>query len=301
MRIEVMLRYTSIALLVTVICLSTVSWAQPISGTYTGIVTSASDPLQSAFGRDPAEWIGQTITGTFVFDSSVPGVGDRDPDPENWTLGPVPGPGPFIEFVTLTAEIDGQSFETSSAELGTIFFGDVVGIHDQGAFHWFAPQDSYVGSGRSVIGFDAYFQSGGVQFDGVSLSLDPALLAFGHGVVEDLASDPFGNTIRHGLIHFQLTNVTLSIPNAAEQIAELVSMVVELNLSRGLSVALDRKLQNAMDALDRASAGDSPAAIGMLHAFTQNVRAQSGRAISQAQAAQLIAAAQAIIATLEAD
>lgn len=189
---------------------STVGYASPISGTFTGIVTSASDPGQASFGRDPAAWVGKTVSGTFSFDLSTPGIGDANPDAGAFTFSPVPGPGPFVEFVSVVVEIDGQSFVSQTAGLGTVLFGDVVGLDPT----TFAPQDSGVSFlGRTVLGFDAFWSPGGIGFDGTSLALDPAKFLSGFGIVEDLRT---GSPGRAGLIRFDVTSVAVvPVPAAA--------------------------------------------------------------------------------------
>ena len=92
--------------------------------------------------------------------------------------------------------------------------------------------------------------------------------------------------------------ITLLTP--ATLLGELVTTVVDFNLGSGIGNALDRKLENVLNAMDRALAGDEPAAIGITYAFIQSVEAQRGKALSEAQADELVAAAEAIIRTLEA-
>jgi hypothetical protein len=93
---------------------------------------------------------------------------------------------------------------------------------------------------------------------------------------------------------------TLSSGGSVEELfAELVATVVALNINAGISNALDSKVQNAIDALDRAQTGDSAAAIGILYAFIQSVDAQRDKSISSSDADELIAKATAIIDRLE--
>jgi hypothetical protein len=189
---------------------SAVGYASPISGTFTGIVTSASDPGQASFGRDPAAWVGKPVSGTFSVDLSTPGIGDANPDAGAFTFSPVPGPGPFVEFVSVAVEIDGQSFIGQTTGLGTVLFGDVVGLDPIR----FAPQDSGVSFlGRTVLGFDSFWSPGGVAFNGTNLSLDPAKFFWGFGIVEDLRP---GSPGRAGLIRFDVTSVAVvPVPAAA--------------------------------------------------------------------------------------
>ena len=79
----------------------------------------------------------------------------------------------------------------------------------------------------------------------------------------------------------------------------LVTSVVSYNLAAGIGNSLDSKLQNAIDALDRAQNGDEASAIGILYAFIQSVEAQRGKKLTDAQASELVESAQAIIDALD--
>jgi hypothetical protein len=81
-------------------------------------------------------------------------------------------------------------------------------------------------------------------------------------------------------------------------LTDLIGDVMNLNLQAGIGNALDSKLQNAIEGLDRAQAGDVASAIGMLYAFIQSAEAQRGKALTEEQADQLVASAQAIIDAL---
>jgi hypothetical protein len=70
-------------------------------------------------------------------------------------------------------------------------------------------------------------------------------------------------------------------------LSTLAAFVQTLNLSNGISNSLDMKLQNALQALDSANAGDSRTACHRIGAFLNEVRAQSGKALTIAQAGQL--------------
>jgi hypothetical protein len=97
---------------------------------------------------------------------------------------------------------------------------------------------------------------------------------------------------------YQIERVTIS---PEDLLSDLVAQVIELNVSAGVGNALDSKLQNALDALDRAQDGDSPAAIGMLYAFIQSVEAQRDKAVTSDQADALTSTAERLITILEAD
>jgi hypothetical protein len=83
---------------------------------------------------------------------------------------------------------------------------------------------------------------------------------------------------------------------AIEQLAETVAA---MNLQNGIENSLDAKLDAALGALDDLNANDDVAACNTLEAFINDVEAQRGNKLTDAQADQLIAAAQAIQASLD--
>jgi hypothetical protein len=91
---------------------------------------------------------------------------------------------------------------------------------------------------------------------------------------------------------------SLSLPSAEELLSNLVAVVLDQNLMGGISNALDRKLQNALAAMDRARSGDNASAIGILYAFIQSVEAQRGKEITETDADQLVFSAKAVIDAL---
>ncbi len=64
-----------------------------------------------------------------------------------------------------------------------------------------------------------------------------------------------------------------------------------LNLAGGIANSLDAKLQNVLAALDDASAGNRLSACNRMGAFLNEVRAQTDKTLTEAQAAQLTAMA----------
>jgi hypothetical protein len=87
------------------------------------------------------------------------------------------------------------------------------------------------------------------------------------------------------------TTFTVTVVGAADQLQQLAAAVVGV----GPGTSLADKVQAAETYL---AAGDVADADGVLNAFINEVKAQSGKKIPQAQAAQLIAAAQRIIAVI---
>jgi hypothetical protein len=82
----------------------------------------------------------------------------------------------------------------------------------------------------------------------------------------------------------------------AQAIADLMVLVASFQLHHGIANSLDTKLQAALDALN---GGNPVGAVSALQDFVNEVEAQSGKKkLTTAQADQLIAAAQRIIAVL---
>lgn len=82
--------------------------------------------------------------------------------------------------------------------------------------------------------------------------------------------------------------------SATGLLATLATFVQTLNLSNGISNSLDAKLQNALEALDAAKAGDSVSACNRITAFQNEVTAQAGKAFTTTQAAQLATLAEQV-------
>ena len=89
---------------------------------------------------------------------------------------------------------------------------------------------------------------------------------------------------------------TFSVPlgTVVDTIPELIALVESFNLKQGISNSLDAKLENAQKALDRAKAGDTGSACHLLDAFVNEVNAQEGHELTEAQADKLRDAAGAI-------
>jgi uncharacterized delta-60 repeat protein len=85
---------------------------------------------------------------------------------------------------------------------------------------------------------------------------------------------------------------------AVGAIQQLIIQVIGLNLQQGIENGLDAKLDAAVQALDDINQNNDTAAIQVLGAFITAVEGQRGNKISEADADDLIATAQAIIAVL---
>jgi len=77
-------------------------------------------------------------------------------------------------------------------------------------------------------------------------------------------------------------------PSIGQLITELAARISAFNLPRGTEQSLTVKLEHALRSIDR---GHFTAACGQLDAFANEARAQSGKALSIGQAAQVIASA----------
>ena len=86
--------------------------------------------------------------------------------------------------------------------------------------------------------------------------------------------------------------------DVSDQIGQLTALVQSFNLKQGITNSLDVKLQNVQAALAATKAGDTITACNLMGAFINEVQAQSGKAITVQQAAQLIQAANDIRASL---
>ena len=125
---------------------------------------------------------------------------------------------------------------------------------------------------------------------GVSVACTPpsgSTFAIGTSTVTCTATDAAGNSASKT---FQVT-----IVDAAGQTTNLSALVSSLGLDHGIENSLLAKLSNALAAI---SAGNLGSACGLLDAFINEVQAQTGKKITAAQAAQLIAAATQIKAVL---
>ena len=87
---------------------------------------------------------------------------------------------------------------------------------------------------------------------------------------------------------------TVPLGSVVDTIPELIALVESFNLQRGISNSLDAKLDNAQKALDRARAGDTGSACHLMDAFVNEVNAQEGHELTDAQADRLRDAAGAI-------
>ena len=258
-------------------------------GTFTAIVTAASDPGQLSFGRDSADWVGRSVIGHFAYDVETTGVNDQNPAAGFWGYG---DPSRNTDWVTLSATIDGVVFHAqplTGDTRGTVTGGVVIADNSYGAGDWFGVQHSYaIVGGRSVVGFDVFGLASLFSYavsDGVVSFPFPAAGATGSGVIEDLY-EPGGVVQRHGLIRFSLTSLTFG-KSTETLIAELLTAVIAVG--PGSSLADKMAIVQAYYA-----AGDAAAACAELTAFENQVKAQTDKKLTASQAAGMFRDSQAI-------
>lgn len=92
-----------------------------------------------------------------------------------------------------------------------------------------------------------------------------------------------------------VSNTGSEPPLVEDLIAELVEKIALLDIRPGIINALISKLEYALKVLEDENTTNDISAINVLHAFINNVEAQRGKVISDADADDLIAAAQALI------
>jgi len=258
--------------------------AAVVEGTFTAVVTSASDPGQLSFNRDPVDWVGRTVTGAFSYDVQTPGVVDVVSTAILIYAG-------VVDFVHATATIDGVEFTAQPVVGGTNVVADSLPLSDNtfGGGDWFSVQDSFARvGGRTVVGFDVFGPASLFSYtgsDGVVSFPFPTAGATGSGLIEDLY-EPGGVVQRHGLIRFSLTSLTFG-KSTETLIADLLTVVT--GVGPGSSLADKMAIVQAQYA-----AGDAAAACVELTAFENQVTAQSGKKLTVAQAVALLAEAQAI-------
>jgi hypothetical protein len=110
--------------------------------------------------------------------------------------------------------------------------------------------------------------------------------AIGTTNVTCMATDASGNRAS--------ASFTVTVKGAADQISDVVTAVKALDAKQGVVESLDAKLQNVLDALNSAKAGDRTTACKKLDSFVNEVQAQTGKALTQSDADRVIADARRI-------
>jgi ELWxxDGT repeat protein len=155
-------------------------------------------------------------------------------------------------------------------------------------------REAAVYSGTTSSDADGFLTTFAWSFsDGTSASgptVGHTFNASGNYVVGLTVTDDFGTTAS--------TTVAIHVMSESEAIANLAALVASFNLQQGIANSLDQKLQNVLEALNSANAGNRQDAANKLQSFINEVEAQRDKKLTSAQADQLIAAAQRILAVL---
>jgi hypothetical protein len=81
------------------------------------------------------------------------------------------------------------------------------------------------------------------------------------------------------------------VKGAPDQFCDLIKVVKGFDLKAGIQNSLDTKLQNALKGYQAALAKDRPTACNQMSSFINEAQAQTGKALTQTQANQLIISA----------
>jgi hypothetical protein len=117
-----------------------------------------------------------------------------------------------------------------------------------------------------------------------------ATFPIGTSIVTCTATDASGNRASG--------RFAVTVKDATAQIADVVANVKALDAKQGIVTSLDAKLQTALDALNSARTGERPSACQKLDAFSNEVQAQAGKSLTQADADRMIADARRIKAVI---
>jgi hypothetical protein len=248
-----------------------------------------------------------------------------------WDGGDLLTADPFPWAVDLSGDLHGLTRTTEDAivpghlELGDIYL--VIGYTAGVTARWTAPSSGKISISGSA--WDANYE--GVLYlwwltlnglhDGSALSSSTEGSGGTRDLPQDFSSGSGGATALQNISvqsgdQVELTvflyswppgkaigvNFTVAFtPDSVDPVAAIEALalaVVEMNLQNGIENSLDSKLDAALNALSDASANNDAAACNSLQAFISAVEAQRANQISNTQADQLIASAQAIMSQL---
>lgn len=114
-----------------------------------------------------------------------------------------------------------------------------------------------------------------------------SMFPIGTTTVSCTATDASGNST--------VASFHITVKGAVDQVTDLIQIIKDFNIKKGIENSLNAKLRNATSAIQR---GNIMAACNLLNAFINEVRAQTGKAITVAQTNQMIAEANQIRAVL---
>ena len=195
--------------------------------------------------------------------------------------------------------------------------GELWGVESSFAFsRWASPPhifqiDPTTGLAQNIVPIGLFGTPSAFGFDALEILPDGRFIAIrGAGSSDVYEINPIPDAIS-GLAGATLIPLLLdpsiqgglngldTAPPTELLVTNLVQDVIDLNLGAGISNALDAKLELVVDALDDMNQNNDVAAENSLYAFMNAVEAQRGKKLTDAEADDLIAAAQAIINALD--
>ena len=199
-------------------------------------------------------------------------------------------------FVHTTAGWTQQAKLTASNGAAYDYYGQAVAVAGDVAIIGAVKGDGNAPGAGAVY---AYVRSGATWTQESILGATNGRFGWSIAVSDDLVlvGNPGDNgaAVDSGSAHvFDLNRDPVSLLQA------LIDDVQAINLHHGIANSLDAKLDAALGALTDLNQNNDGAAINSLNAFINAVQAQAGKKIAQADADDLIASAQAILAPLQA-
>lgn len=265
------------------------AYAQQITFKFTGVITFVRDPLtQGPFA------VGQVVEGFYTFDSTA-----ADVDPSGVV-------GRYENVVRMEYAIPSIGFvATASAgsRPGHIeVLDDDEGVRDRYGVHMNEPDQIVSGpdvAGQTLDGISIVMRDRttmAVSTDALPL-VPPTLTQFADGAEIFLSyTGPFGGG---DAVFAELTSLTVESTSVPDLLDDLIDQVIGLNAQGGISNSLDSKLGAVTKAIDDTHEHNDVAALNAMNAFINAVEAQRGTMLTDAEADQLIASAQAVIAALQ--
>ena len=273
---------------------STIAIAEPITINITAEVAYVEDTEGLLDGMIN---IGDTLSGSYTYESTTP-----DTNPFSTVGDYLHSSPPF----GITINGGGFIFETDP---GNVYFLVEI-VNDHGS----PPSDNYLLRSyyNLPLSDDTFVEHISWQLDdptllalsSIELPLVPPTLPdwqsfFGLSISGcvvlgfpgqcDLLSDSF-------FIRAHVTSAELDVAETPEDLINaLIETVISLDLRKGISNALVRKLENILKTLEDANENNDDSAINVLYAFIYSVEAQRGKELSDTEADSLIADAQEII------